>query len=316
LHECEYGEAHDGESGHEPLPCRPRFPLHFLTMAENLEERISNALGIRVRSVVSLSGGCIGEVYQASLENGEAVVVKVDRRTQPCLDIEGYMLEYLAEHTPLPVPNVRSSAPGLLIMEYLPGDSRFSVEAERHAAELLAATHDVRAEQFGLERGTLIGSLTQPNRWTASWLEFFREQRLLHMAEIARRDGPLPPAVFKRLQAFAQRLDDFLEEPPYPSLLHGDVWTTNVLAQHGRITGFLDPAVYYGHPEIELAFITLFSTFGRSFFDRYEELRPIRPGFLERRRDIYNLYPLLVHVRHFGLGYLGGIESTLGRLGF
>jgi fructosamine-3-kinase len=136
------------------------------------------------------------------------------------------------------------------------------------------------------------------------------------MAGLARAAGSLPMAMLQRLERLAARLDTLLEEPPYPSLLHGDLWTGNVLVgRGGRIAGFVDPAIYFGHPEIELAFGTLFGTFGAPFFRRYAEQRPLTPGFFELRRDLYNLYPLLVHVCLFGAGYLGGIERTLGRLG-
>ena len=89
------------------------------------------------------------------------------------------------------------------------------------------------------------------------------------------------------------------------------LWTTNILAQDGRITGFLDPAIYYAHPEIELAFSTLFGTFGQPFFTWYRQLWHMVPGFFEERRDIYNLYPLLVHVRLFGGGYVGAVDQIL-----
>jgi len=83
----------------------------------------------------------------------------------------------------------------------------------------------------------------------------------------------------------------------------------------GRIAGFVDPAIYHADPEIELAFSTLFSTFGAPFFERYDEIRPLNPGFFEVRRELYILYPLLVHVHLFGGGYLGGVEATLKKLG-
>ena len=75
------------------------------------------------------------------------------------------------------------------------------------------------------------------------------------------------------------------------------------------------PAIYFADAEIELAFATLFNTFGDSFFARYSERRPLRPGFFEERRDLYNLYPLLVHVRLFGGGYVGAVERILDRFG-
>ncbi|MCB8968615.1 MAG: fructosamine kinase family protein [Ardenticatenaceae bacterium] len=281
-----------------------------------MRDEIEAVLGTAVLDVSPLSGGCIGQVYRVRLANGETAVVKADDGAHPKLDVEGYMLRYLAAQAALPVPAVLHSAPHLLIMSFLPGESHFSGAAQAHAAELLAALHDISAPAFGLEQDTLIGGLHQPNPWTDSWLTFFREQRLLYMGREGMRNGRLPAAVFARLEKFCGQLQRWLAEPERPSLLHGDVWTTNVLAVGDRITGFVDPAIYYGHPEIELAFTTLFGTFDRAFFARYQEIRPLPPGFFEERRDIYNLYPLLVHVRLFGGSYVHSVTNTLRRFGF
>ena len=89
-----------------------------------------------------------------------------------------------------------------------------------------------------------------------------------------------------------------------------------MLVRRRGIAGFVDPAIYIAHPEIELAFTTMFNTFGRAFFEAYESLMPLEPGFHEVRRELYNLYPTLVHVRLFGAGYLGPIDRTLRRLGY
>lgn len=281
-----------------------------------LSERLNAALGVAPAQIEPLSGGCVGEVYKVRLPGRDQVVVKVDDRPQPTLDIEGYMLRYLAEHSDLPVPAVLHESPRLLVMEFMPGHSHFSPAAEQHAAELLAALHHQTALHFGLEQDTLIGSLPQPNPPSPAWQPFFREHRLLYMAGEAQRAGRLPTALYQRIERLAAELERWLDEPDRPALIHGDVWTTNVLAQGDRITAFLDPAVYYAHPEIELAFITLFGTFGRAFFDRYQALRPIPAGFFETRRHLYNLYPLLVHVRLFGGSYVASVEQTLRRFGF
>ena len=282
----------------------------------NLNSEIEKALGSPVRALRELGGGCVGEVHAATLANDERVVVKVDRRSAPSLDTEGFMLSYLAEHSRLPVPAVHFCSPQLLIMDFVAGTSAFTAQAERHAAELLAALHAIEGQAFGLEQDTLIGGLHQPNPLSSSWVNFFRESRLLHMAHKAVEEGRIDRGLERRIEAFCNDLEQYLDEPEYPSLLHGDVWTTNVLAQRGRITAFIDPAVYYGHPEVELAFITLFSTFGHSFFAHYRTLRALREGFFEQRRDIYNLYPLLVHVRLFGGGYVHSVERILSQLGY
>lgn len=285
-------------------------------MSTSLKPAIESALGISVTGMHALSGGCIGEVYRITLSDGSEAVAKIDQSATPRLDIEGYMLEYLSQHSALPVPRVRHSSPELLVMDLLEGDSRFTQRAECHAAELLAELHALTNDRFGLDRATLIGALHQPNPWGDSWVDFFREHRLLEMSRHAQREGRMSANTLKRIERFADNLDKWLLEPEHPSLVHGDVWTTNVLASTDGITGFIDPAIYYGHAEIELAFITLFSTFGGPFFERYESLRPIEPGFFDLRREIYTLYPLLVHVRLFGGGYLSSVEGILTKFGY
>ena len=223
------------------------------------------------------------------------------------------MLRYLRERSELPVPEVYHGSKTLLLMEFVEGSSRFPAGAERHAAELLARLHSITAGAYGHERDTLIGSLDQPNPWTESWIDFFREQRLLYLARVAHDAGALPAEDLKRIGRLAERLDGHLEEPERPSLIHGDVWSANVLAKGDRITAFLDPAIYHADPEIELAFISLFHSFGDPFFERYAEIRGIRAGFFEERRELYNLYPLLVHVYFFGGGYLDSVRSILRR---
>ena len=280
-----------------------------------LAEGVEEYLGERLLSARPMGGGCIGEVYRVEPEGGAPLVAKVDRKSASHLEREAYMLRYLGENSDLPVPQVFHGSETLLLMEYVEGSSRFSDGAERHAAELLAALHGISADAYGHERDTLIGSLDQPNLWTGSWIEFFREQRLLYLARVAHEAGRLPRGDLEIIHRLAERLDDYLEEPERPSLVHGDVWSANVLAKGDSITAFLDPAIYHADPEVELAFISLFDSFGDAFFERYAEIRAISDGFFEERRDLYNLYPLLVHVSFFGGGYLESVRTTLRRLG-
>lgn len=277
---------------------------------------IGAAAGQEVIDVEPLGGGCVSSVYRVGLRDGSALVAKVDEDDRAKLPVEARMLRYLAANTALPVPDVSYSSDRLLLMSFIPGESYFTAGAERHAAELLAALHEHTSPSYGFAWDTLIGGLRQPNPPTASWLAFFAEHRLNYMAAEAARAGRLPSGVAARVEKLCARLDEFLSEPERPSLIHGDVWTTNVLAKGDRITGFIDPAIYFAHSEMELAFTTLFGTFGRAFFDRYQEIRLIAPGFFRQRRDLYNLYPLLVHVRLFGGSYVSTVSSALERFGF
>lgn len=280
-----------------------------------LSAEISQLTGRDVDHVAPLTGGCVGEVFRVWLADGNSVVVKTGRPGDS-LDVEGWMLGYLGEHSALPVPDVLLARDSMLVMTHIDGEDALSAASERHAAELLAELHDVTAPEFGLERDTVIGGIAQPNGSLARWVEFFRDRRLLHMAEQAEQAGRLSGQTRTRIDALAARIGEFIEEPPAPSLIHGDMWGGNVLVHGDRIAGFVDPAIYYGDAEIELAFSTMFATFGEGFFRRYDELRPLRPGFFEIRRDIYNLWPLLVHARLFGGGYADTIGKTLSRFGF
>ena len=281
-----------------------------------LSQADGTAVSTQLQTISPLSGGQIGQVYRVELADGTPLVVKFDDGPEPQLDIEGAMLRYLAEQTELPVPSVIHSEPHLLIMEWMPGQSHFSPQAEMDAAEHLAALHSVTAPTFGFPFMTLIGAFTQPNEPTASWLDFFREQRIFHLMREGVRLGRLPQTFVPRLEKLCAQWHKWLAEPDQPALIHGDVWTTNVLAENGRITAFLDPALYFGIDEMELAYIALFNSFGTPFFRRYEEIRPLPPGFYEERRHLYSLYPLLSHVCHFGGSYVGMVDSVLRRFGF
>ena len=282
-----------------------------------VKERLETVLGSRVTALASMpvGFGLIG--FKADLADGRRLAVKVRLETARAdLHLEAYMLGELARHSDLPVPAVHLSEPNLLVMDFIETDSGgMTAGVERHAAELLAALHASPRPFFGYERDTLIGPLSQPNPRSDRWIPFFRDYRLLAMARAAKTEGRLPAKLLIRLERLAERLPDYLVEPRTPSLLHGDLWTGNVLVRGDRVAGFIDPAIYWGHSEIELAFTTMFRTFGASFFEAYEALLPLEPGFHELRSALYKLYPTLVHVRLFGSAYLPPIEQTLARVG-
>ena len=285
-----------------------------------VEDRIGRAIGERPSKLSRLSGGCVGDVRLAEFASHQPVVVKAGAGN---LDVEGAMLRLLHERSELPVPGVLHDESTLLVLEHIENDGTITsrVSDQEHTATLLAALHDVTPlapndTQFGLEFDTLIGGLSQPNAWMDSWIEFFAERRLVHMANESHRAGMLDRAMLTRVERFARdRVPSMLSEPEHPSLLHGDAWGGNILVRSGRVAAFIDPATYYGDPEVELAFGTLFGTFTDRFFDSYAERRPIREGFFEARREVYNLYPLLVHAYLFGGGYVAQIDSTLRRFG-
>ncbi len=277
--------------------------------------RLTEILGAPVHRVDRCGGGAAGTVWRVHLRDGATVIAKQARG----LDVEARSLSVLAERSRLTVPRVIRAEPDLLVMADLGDSGQIDAHAEHHAAELLADLHDRLAPdgRFGLDFDNLIGPLDQPNTPTASWVEFFRERRLLAMAEAAGAEGVLPRSLHARTRTLADRLGELIPDRPPAALIHGDVWGGNVIARDGSIAGFIDPAPYHAHAEMELAFITMFGTFGRGFFDHYSRLRPIEPGFFETRRSVYLLYPILTHIRIYrGGGYVQQFDRTLSELGF
>jgi len=192
----------------------------------SLEAEIERILGVAVSGRTGLSGGCVGEVCRVELADGRCVVAKLGGPGSG-LETEGWMLDYLAQKSFLPVPHVFHADNNLLLMSFIESGGTLDGSAQEHAAELLADLHGVTAPRFGLERDTLIGGLAQPNQQADSWRDFFRQQRLLYMGGEARRAGRLPGGIFKQLEKFAGKLEDWITEPEHPSLIHGDMWGGN-----------------------------------------------------------------------------------------
>lgn len=262
-------------------------------------------------------------MHRIGLADGSLLIAKASAGAARAIDlrVEGRMLGLLRA-SGLPTPAVVAAEHDLLVMEHVKTDASRGRGVEEHAGDLLASLHANLSPdgRFGLGGDNAIGSLPQPNGWMGDWAGFFGERRLAPMLESARGVGAINDSLAARVESLMARLGELVPSRPPASLIHGDVWGGNVLACEGRIAAFIDPAPYFAHAEVELAFITLFSTFGRAFFDRYAErvgVEMFDPREFERsRRDLYNLYPLLVHCTLFGAGYAGQVAASLARLGF
>ncbi|MCA8943379.1 MAG: fructosamine kinase family protein [Planctomycetes bacterium] len=261
-----------------------------------------------------LSAGCLGPVHVV-WAGGRKLVAKIDESAIGGLEVEAEMLRYLGSHSNMNVPQVLHVSPRVLVMTHIEGQTGCSGAAEPGAAVELARLHAIKNPRFGFDFDTRIGGLVQPNAWSDSWLEFFAEHRLVHMAKLALDTGRIRRRQVLAVERIARSLRQWIAEPKEASLLHGDLWSGNILSSGGQVVGFLDPAVYFGHPEAEIAFVTLFSTFDDAFFRTYEAMtvRKLDHGFWNERRNIYNVYPLLVHVCLVGGSYVADLNEMLDR---
>lgn len=230
------------------------------------------------------------------------------------LEKESEGLSTLSKSTFLKVPKVLGSGRvedyNYLLSEFIPS-SRPHPEYWEDLGMGLAHLHLTHQGQFGLEYDNFIASLPQKNHLLDSWLDFFIEHRLEPLLGKAYFDRLIPLEFLKKFQSLYPKLESLFPKEK-PSLLHGDLWSGNVLCGPDGRPCLIDPAIYFGHREMDLAFSRLFGGFDTKFYEAYESILPLEPGF-ETRIAVYNLYPLLVHLNLFGTAYLPGIEKTLNR---
>ena len=279
-----------------------------------LYEELLDALGNRkIITISPLSAAHDAFIYRLYLKDGKQLVAKMSKNGG--IELEVFMLNYLHDKGGLPIPEIIYSSDRLIVMEYILSDWERTAKAEENAAELLVKLHMVEREYYGFERDTSIGPLEQPNKQSDDWVSFFIEERLLYMASKALEENKFKARQMKKLEKLCGKIPDILTKADIssPRLIHGDLWDGNILTSKDKIIAFIDPAIYYADPEIELAFTTLFGTFGRPFFKKYNKYIPIRDGFFEERKDIYNLYALLVHARIYGYTYARKAEDTMDK---
>ncbi len=285
-----------------------------------LPSEVAHAISARLETVVngaaSLGGGCIAHACRLETEEG-SFFLKWGLGDDACtFQAESHSLSVLrGAGSTLFVPDVLAAAdgsdrrPGFLLTEWIePGQKSrdFWTGLGRGLAELHHATSD----QYGFERNNYIGRLPQQNAWSGDWGLFFLERRLKPQINLARKGGKWPEEWDRKMESIIHRLDDLLPSDFPASLLHGDLWSGNVMATHQGTAAVIDPASYFGDRETDLAMTQLFGGFERAFYDAYNEVWPLEPGYHERW-ELYNLYHLINHLNHFGAGYAGAVYSTL-----
>jgi fructosamine-3-kinase len=278
-----------------------------------LRAAVGDALGSAVVDFASVAGGDINAAHQARLSDGRRVFVKSNAQEPPGMfAAEARGLAWLAEARALRVPAVLAQGPGFLVLEHLEAGRRRR-DFDEALGRGLAALHRAGAASFGLEHDNFIGRLPQANGPQATWAEFYRERRLEPQLRLAAQGRRASSAMRRGFDRLLPRLEGLVGPPEPPARLHGDLWGGNAMADEQGQPCLIDPAVYGGHREVDLAMMRLFGGFGSRVFAAYEEAFPLPPGS-EDRVPLYQLYFLMVHVNLFGGSYVSSVEHALDRL--
>lgn len=289
----------------------PETLLNFLHSRSS--ERQGN--GFTITSVTPLSGGSINSVFKL-YTNDVPLVLKLNGRDQypGMFEAEAKGLALLRKPGAIAVPEVVDQGDfedhTFLLLEYVEPGIKSSTFWENFG-ESLASLHRESADYFGLDHDNYIGSLPQQNTRVQSWNEFFAVYRLEAQLKKAYDSGFFRGSGKSKFQKLISRLPDLIPEEP-PALLHGDLWGGNYLVNEKNQPVLIDPAVYYGHREMDLAMMHLFGGFDQEIFQHYHRHFPLESGW-KKRIDLHNLYPLLVHVNLFGGSYEQQVIRALNK---
>ena len=270
-------------------------------------------LGTKTLTLDPVGGGSINKAFKISTTN-RRLFCKVNSATKfPHLfNMEASGLSFLEKQGLIKTPKVlsvfKTHSHQALLLEWIEPAAATSSFFKR-LGEQLAALHAVTQENFGLDTNNYMGAVPQANTPSKDWPSFFIHQRLEPLVQqclMLRLLNSQHEALFQRLY---QRIPAIFNPEP-PALLHGDLWSGNLMCTTDQQPVLVDPAVYFGHRSIDLGMTTLFGGFEKAFYEAYHYHHPL-PNNYQEQWAVCNLYPLLIHLLLFGKSYLSSIERTL-----
>lgn len=270
----------------------------------------------KIEKFSKVYGGSINRSFKVETA-GRNYFVKINSHSRfpEMFEKEAMGLDLLRSANAIKIPQFLSQGTvgdeAYLILEFIESSSE-STNFWEDFGRQLATLHQHSAENFGLEKDNYVGSLIQDNSFKENWADFFVENRLQAQLKMAVDQHLVESDLLNKFdRLFAKVADYFPKEKP--SLLHGDLWSGNFMVGANGEPVIMDPAVYFGHREMDIAMTHLFGGFHRRFYQAYNEAFPLAGGW-EKRIELCNLYPLLVHVNLFGGAYLSRVKNSLNRL--
>ncbi len=278
-----------------------------------LYEGIENSLNDRIISRTSVGGGCISNAERLEMKSGKTYFLKSGASNLMFIN-EANGLRELAKPIVIKVPQVIVAEKEFILLEFIRQGFKKKDFFELFGRQF-ARLHRFHGERFGFCEDNFIGSSPQLNIATEEevndWISFYMNKRLLFQLHLAEENGFATEKLRKGFQLLENRIETILEGSiEEPSLMHGDLWGGNYLSDENGNPVLIDPAVYYGHREADLAMTKLFGGFSSEFYSAYHEEFPLKEG-ADYREDLYKLYHVMNHLNLFGMGYYSQAERLL-----
>jgi protein-ribulosamine 3-kinase len=278
-----------------------------MSLSSKITKRVENFRGLGIKKSESLSGGCISSAYKITFDNDISCLIKTNELfSTDMFTREAHGLQELKKANAIKVPDVYLYEDEIILLEFIESGTKkknFFEDFGRKFAQM----HKSTADEFGFYEDNYIGSTPQINindeSTKKNWRSFYFNMRLLYQFRLAEKNGYVDNSLRDAFTKIANKIESILEgSDEKPSLLHGDLWSGNYMTDKNGEACLIDPAVYYGNREADLAMTKLFGGFSASFYEAYNEAFPLKEGW-KYRENIYMLYHVLNHLNLFGSRY-------------
>ena len=283
----------------------------------DIDKKIKNIFNIKKiknRKRLQVSFGIICE--KIILENNDQYIAKYYQKKNNqfnSIDVESNSLIFLNDLDFQLFPKVYYFDEEILVMNLIDHDGIKPKNLADDFIKSILKLHNKSNDEFGFKFDTQIGGMKQPNKFNNNWVDFFSNQRLSVMYEAINKTNPMPKNINVKIEKLINNIADFLPKNPKISLLHGDLWEGNILFKNQKLVGLIDPGIFYGHNEMELAYLRWFKFVDKNFLDKYNSYFSISKNYYSYE-PVYQLYYSLSNIYLWSRDYINDTSLLLKKI--
>ena len=288
--------------------------LKKLEIKPAIKKKLLTIANSDILSISSLSSafGCTCE--KIILKNKKKFVIKYQNLTNklsyPCIYYEGKSLKFMHKKFGNVFPKIFYLQKEFFIMNWIEHNNITNQLSESKLAYNLYKIHSIKNSKFGYEFNTPIGGLEQPCSYNNSWINFYRTNRLQMILDTINKNKPMPNQITKQIQKIIDNLEKYIPDSKTSTLIHGDLWSGNILYNNGDLVGLIDPGIYFGNNELDLASLYLLNVVSKDFINKYKDYIEVEKG-VDERIGIYKLYYALLNVHLWSREYIHHIKKII-----